>query len=72
MQERNGYNEKNYFTFNCCVRYTKRLGMFIPAEIESLSVTGMYFDTVVTVEAWGTDRETLEHCWRCAELMNRC
>ena len=33
-----------------------------PQKSESLSVTGMYFDTVVMVEAWGTDRETLEHC----------
>ena len=25
-------------------------------------MTGTYFDTVVQVEAWGADRETLDHC----------
>lgn len=38
-----------------------------PQKSESLSVTGMYFDTVVTVEAWSTDRETLEHCMEMCE-----
>lgn len=33
-----------------------------PRKSESLSVTGMYFDTVVTVEAWGTDMDTLDQC----------
>ena len=33
-----------------------------PRNSESLSVTGMYFDTVVTIEAWGTDMNTLNHC----------
>lgn len=33
-----------------------------PSGAESLSATGMYFDTVVSVEAWGADREILDHC----------
>ena len=30
-------------------------------------MTGMYFDTVVTVEAWGADSDTLEHCMEMCE-----
>ena len=37
-------------------------GCTAPRQSESLSMTGMYFDTVVTVEAWGTSREVLDHC----------
>lgn len=43
-------------------------GCTTPKQSESLSMTGMYFDTVVTVEAWGTSREVLDHC---EELCNR-
>lgn len=38
-----------------------------PSESESLSETGMYFDTVVTVEAWGTTRDVLENCMDMCE-----
>ena len=38
-----------------------------PQKSESQSVTGMYFDTVVTVEAWGADSDTLEHCMEMCE-----
>lgn len=34
----------------------------IPQESESLTVTGLYFDTVVQIKAWGADTETLNHC----------
>lgn len=27
-----------------------------------MNMSGTYFDTIVQVEAWGTDRETLDHC----------
>ena len=37
-------------------------GCSSPRDSESLSMTGMYFDTVVTVEVWGADREVLDHC----------
>lgn len=37
-------------------------GCTSPLDNESLSMTGMYFDTVVTVEVWGADREVLDHC----------
>lgn len=37
-------------------------GCASPRENESLSMTGMYFDTVVTVEVWGADRDVLDHC----------
>ncbi len=33
-----------------------------PLESESLKMTGTYFDTVIQVEAWGADREILDHC----------
>lgn len=33
-----------------------------PRESESLSVTGIYFDTIVQIKAWGADTETLNHC----------
>lgn len=33
-----------------------------PQESESLTVTGIYFDTVVQIKAWGADTETLNHC----------
>lgn len=39
-----------------------------PSPSESLSATGMYFDTVVTVEAWGTDRDTLDSCMELCEF----
>lgn len=37
-------------------------GCASPRESESLSVTGVYFDTVVRIEAWGTERSVLDHC----------
>lgn len=37
-------------------------GCSSPHETESLSMTGMYFDTVIQVEAWGADQEILDQC----------
>lgn len=37
-------------------------GCSTPRENESLSMTGTYFDTVIQIEAWGTDREVLDRC----------
>ncbi|HJB81791.1 MAG TPA: FAD:protein FMN transferase [Candidatus Mediterraneibacter intestinavium] len=37
-------------------------GCTSPQKDESLTMTGMYFDTVVTIEAWGTSRDILDHC----------
>lgn len=31
-------------------------------EDDSLKMTGMYFDTVIQIEAWGADREIMDHC----------
>lgn len=33
-----------------------------PQKSEKLTVTGIYFDTVIQIEAWGTKASTLEHC----------
>lgn len=33
-----------------------------PPKSEKLTVTGIYFDTVIQIEAWGTKASTLEHC----------
>lgn len=37
-------------------------GCSSPRENESLSMTGIYFDTVVQVEVWGAERSVLEGC----------
>lgn len=37
-------------------------GCSAPLRSESLKITGMYFDTVIQVEAWGADRDIMEHC----------
>lgn len=37
-------------------------GCSTPSDSESLKMTGIYFDTVIQIEAWGVDRETLDHC----------
>ena len=34
---------------------------------ESVSITGIYFDTVVTIEAWGAEKEVLDHCGELCE-----
>ena len=31
-------------------------------DTESLVMTGIYFDTVIQVEAWGADQEIMDHC----------
>lgn len=33
-----------------------------PQKSEKLTVTGIYFDTVIQIDAWGTKASTLEHC----------
>lgn len=33
-----------------------------PPKSEKLTVTGIYFDTVIQIDAWGTKASTLEHC----------
>lgn len=33
-----------------------------PPKSEKMTVTGIYFDTVIQIEAWGTKASTLEHC----------
>lgn len=33
-----------------------------PPESESLVMNGMYFDTVVQIEAWGATEEIMDHC----------
>lgn len=38
-----------------------------PPETESLSATGTYFDTVVTIEVWGSTRDILNHCMDMCE-----
>lgn len=37
-------------------------GCSSPRPSESLSMTGMYFDTVISVEVWGADRAVLDRC----------
>ncbi len=37
-------------------------GCTSPRESESLQTTGIYFDTVISIKAWGTDREVLDEC----------
>lgn len=42
-------------------------GCSTPRPSESLSMTGLYFDTVITIEAWGATREILDHCEEMCE-----
>lgn len=42
-------------------------GCGTPIKTESLKMTGMYFDTVIQIEAWGTDRAVLDHCEEMCE-----
>lgn len=37
-------------------------GCTSPREEEALTMSGMYFDTVVSVKVWGADRDVLDHC----------
>lgn len=34
---------------------------------ESLSTTGIYFDTVVQIEVWGADQDIIDHCEEMCE-----
>ena len=38
-----------------------------PSNAEKLSVTGLYFDTVIQIDAWGTDSEILDQCLELCE-----
>lgn len=42
-------------------------GCSSPPQNESVSITGIYFDTVVTIEAWGAEKEVLDHCGELCE-----
>ena len=58
-----GYFRRGIAVFSLAFLFSVSLGgCTSPRESESLSMTGMYFDTVVTVEVWGADREVLDHC----------
>ena len=37
-------------------------GCGTPLGTESLKMTGIYFDTVIQIEAWGAGRDVLDHC----------
>ena len=37
-------------------------GCSSPPRSEPLTMTGVYFDTVVEVQVWGGDHEILDHC----------
>nr|WP_294492372.1 FAD:protein FMN transferase [uncultured Mediterraneibacter sp.] len=37
-------------------------GCTTPPESEALKVSGMYFDTIVQIEAWGATEEIMSHC----------
>lgn len=38
-----------------------------PVKSEPQTMTGMYFDTVVTIEAWGADQDVMDHCRELCE-----
>lgn len=42
-------------------------GCTAPPESEAIRADGMYFDTVVQIQAWGTPEETVEHCMELCE-----
>lgn len=42
-------------------------GCSSPSKRESLSMTGLYFDTVVQIEVWGANRAVLEECENICE-----
>lgn len=42
-------------------------GCSSPGKRESISMTGLYFDTVVQIEVWGADRAVLEECENICE-----
>lgn len=42
------------------------------SNAEKISVTGLYFDTVIQIDAWGTEPSILEECLElCAEYENK-
>ena len=42
-------------------------GCTTPPESESLTMSGMYFDTIVQIEAWGATDDIMEHCKELCE-----
>lgn len=42
-------------------------GCSSPSKMESISMTGLYFDTVVQIEVWGANRAVLEECENICE-----
>ena len=42
-------------------------GCTTPPENEAVQANGMYFDTVVQIQAWGTPEETVEYCMELCE-----
>ena len=51
-----------------CILFTAALtGCSTPPKSESLTMNGMYFDTVVQIEAWGASQEIMDHCRQMCE-----
>lgn len=42
-------------------------GCTSPPENEALQISGIYFDTVVQIQAWGTSEDVMEHCQELCE-----
>lgn len=40
----------------------------ISDESKKVSVTGLYFDTVIQIDAWNTDQAVLDHCLELCEM----
>ena len=58
------------YTASICAAFFSLLiftGCTTPPENEAVQANGMYFDTVVQIQAWGTLEETVEHCMELCE-----
>lgn len=56
---------KKYRTAVCTAALTAALafsGCTAPPKNEAVQVNGIYFDTVVQIQAWGTSQEVADHC----------
>ncbi len=66
--------QKFFVLFSCilCILAGILSSCASPRENEKRTVTGLYFDTVIQIEAWGTTETVLEHCLEiCADYENR-
>lgn len=59
--------QKKYMLFITILLFFLFTSCSSPQKNEKISVTGLYFDTVIQIDAWGAEISTLEECKKICE-----